>query len=127
MKITYNPEICTECRSCEMACSMYHFKVYNEKKAALKLFRNFPDYKLNYCRHCAKAACQKVCSSEAIVEKNGILIVCQDMCTDCGACIEACPFGAVFALPEGNAFKCDTCDGKYSCVEACITGALTLK
>ncbi len=58
-------------------------------------------------------------------------------CTRCGACADACEYGAIFSLPEryglhvagtpaldlvDNACRC--CSG-WPCVDACVNGALT--
>ena len=50
-------------------------------------------------------ACAEVCCVEAFVEIPGEpqLYVDPGVCTDCGACVEACPVGAMFAdvdVPE---------------------------
>jgi anaerobic dimethyl sulfoxide reductase subunit B (iron-sulfur subunit) len=53
-----------------------------------------------------------------------------DLCVACGACIEACPFGAIVMHPEGRASKCDGCADEVArgweptCVRACPMRAL---
>jgi ferredoxin len=46
------------------------------------------------------------------------------ICTGCGACVEACPTGAL-TLVEGKArFDADRCQACKVCVQVCPTGAL---
>ena len=41
------------------------------------------------------------------------------------ACLEACPFGAIFFDSEqGVAIMCDLCGGDPACVKRCATGAI---
>jgi Fe-S-cluster-containing hydrogenase component 2 len=55
-----------------------------------------------------------------------IMIVKSELCTGCGACVNACSMGAIL-LKDNIAFvdqeKCSSCE---ICVEACPTGALQL-
>lgn len=59
-------------------------------------------------------------------------------CSRCAACLNACPYGVVFALPERLGLQvagtpaldllnkgCHSCDG-WPCVEACETDALAI-
>ncbi|MBX7059664.1 MAG: 4Fe-4S binding protein [Leptospirales bacterium] len=53
-----------------------------------------------------------------------------ELCTACGDCIRACPYGVLFSqgpksgpLLEPNLLACRLCQD-YPCIEACATGAL---
>lgn len=54
------------------------------------------------------------------------MIVNRELCIGCGACVNACPNGAIFMV-EGKAFinqaECTSCQ---VCADACRTGALQL-
>jgi len=44
----------------------------------------------------------------------------ETLCIGCGACVEACPFGAMSLHPDtGLAMVCDLCGGEPKCVERC--------
>lgn len=54
-----------------------------------------------------------------------LLIIDQDACTGCGACVEVCPFAAL-SLVEGLAVVNDNCTACGACVPECPVGALSL-
>ncbi|MEW6265523.1 MAG: electron transfer flavoprotein subunit alpha [Thermodesulfobacteriota bacterium] len=54
------------------------------------------------------------------------LTVNQDLCTACGACVEACPFGAM-TLAADLAVADEKCNLCGACGEVCPTGAITLE
>lgn len=54
--------------------------------------------------------------------KTGIVYVDEKKCIGCSACIDVCPFGAIFIHPDkGVAVKCTLC---RKCVEFCPVGCL---
>ena len=52
-------------------------------------------------------------------------IVNAESCVACGACVDACPCGAIEI--QDVAVVNDTCAGCGACVDACPTGAITLE
>ena len=143
------PELCVNCRHCEVACAIEHSEskklfdaIHEEKISKPRIhvevginYLTFP----NRCRHCDPAPCMQVCPTEALYrdQETGSVVVDYGKCIDCAVCAMACPFGIihfqrVFQLDsdrEVNA-KCDNCierqkHGKIpACAEACKTGAL---
>ena len=83
-----------------------------------------------YCRQCSDPACAAACAENAIQPDpvTGIPVINGKLCISCGACVEACPFHAVFLSPYvDHAIKCDLCNGKPACVEACLFNVIELR
>lgn len=80
------------------------------------------------CNQCDQAYCMTVCPAKAIRQAdNGIVTIDHDRCIGCGLCARYCPIDMVLMDPETQkAHKCELCQGKPLCVEACPTGALEL-
>ena len=109
-----------------MVCSFENSKVLNPKKARLRVYRFNDENPLDFpiaCHHCADAPCIKVCPTNAITRtKKDMVVVSKSKCIGCGACVEACPFGAMFMDPDENvAINCILCG---ACVKACPVKAL---
>ena len=60
----------------------------------------YPNLSMYYlpvpCMHCGKPSCLDACPSEAIYQReDGIVLVDEEKCNGCEACIDACPYGAL--------------------------------
>jgi Fe-S-cluster-containing dehydrogenase component len=132
---------CWGCRSCEVACKQElglgagprPMKV-EETGARMLEGALHRDFIPTLCQHCDQAACLEACPVDAIYrEVDGTIQIRQDVCTGCGACVTACPFG-VMEMDEagGLPVKCTLCherrkDGALpSCAQHCIGRAITL-
>jgi Fe-S-cluster-containing hydrogenase component 2 len=89
------------------------------------------------CQQCADAPCLEACPEEAISRdaKTDAVVVDQDLCIQCGSCVNACVIGLdavaseqklAIRLDEDTQFplKCDLCGGNPQCVKFCPTEAL---
>jgi len=129
-KLVFNPELCTGCRSCEVACSFKKEKLFCPEKSRIRIVKideegvDVP----TGCEHCESASCQMVCPVRAIKRNSstGAVQIDADKCIGCKQCLVVCPFGAIHFDPEKKTvFKCDLCDGDPECVKWCYTGGVT--
>ena len=124
------PEKCTGCLQCEMACSYENESVFVPAKSRVKIFTfheagRFAPYT---CTQCDEAWCMHVCPVEAIVvdAQTGAKVVKEEVCVGCKVCTIACPFGTVnYNADSGKVVKCDLCGGDPWCAKACPTGAIS--
>jgi len=129
-KLTVIPELCSGCRICEIACAIKHFGVNNPKKAAIRVVTAYPHPVLRMpvvCSQCKVPKCAQVCPTDALSRVDGVVVLDEDKCISCFKCIEACPFGAIYAHEDCELpIKCDLCGGEPECVKKCPLGALKL-
>ena len=154
MKRLYvRPELCTGCKTCELACAVEHSRSKNLLGAMIEsppphprlyveatLISPFEVLKMPMtCRHCDPAPCIAACipqamhrtSTDAVTNMGG-----KHACIACGMCVMMCPFGMIARAgalddqaPAGwrvIAVKCDLCPDRTmpACAEACPTGAI---
>jgi len=98
----------------------------DEQLAASCSYRHHPDNKgiesvleqvrfALICRRCEAAPCVKACPRKALekvpqdLANGGMLKRASMLCTGCGTCQMACPFGTI--LPQMVRFLTSTCDG----------------
>ncbi|MHA1764184.1 MAG: 4Fe-4S dicluster domain-containing protein, partial [Promethearchaeota archaeon] len=127
--LVFEPKKCIGCRFCETICSMTHFNVTNPEKARIRIIRE-PKSQLDlafYCHQCSKPPCIEACKFNAlsINPDTHAIIVNQENCVACRACIQMCPHGAIQMDPtEENVIICTTCDGNPACVNICPEKAI---
>lgn len=129
-KLIFNPENCTGCRACELACSFHHEGLFSPSKSRIRVVRideEGIDVPVG-CEHCDSAPCILVCPVKAIFEdkKTGAIILNPDICIGCKQCLAVCPFGAIHYDDQKKLFyKCDLCNGEPECIKWCETKAIT--
>ena len=128
------PEKCTNCKSCELVCSLINDGELNPSRSRITVI-GFLDGKFSLpanlpstCKQCADAPCMAVCPVEAISRKKDkmkTVVIDDDTCIDCKECVKACPFGAMLYDPEKKLpYKCELCNGKPACVSICPAEAI---
>ena len=123
---------CVGCRLCEMVCSLVHEGECSTAKSRIRIYRDeeFGNNLVSLCIQCPDAYCLESCTSGALSrdERTGAVVVDDQSCTTCEACVVACPVGAVYLNTEKDTvFKCDLCGGDPECVQVCAREALILK
>jgi carbon-monoxide dehydrogenase iron sulfur subunit len=127
--ITVDPDLCTNCRACELTCSAFHFKHTNPMQSRINVVY---DLRNNVavpvlCKQCQDPACMKVCPVHAIfrdVATNYVLLD-EKKCVGCTLCVTACRFGGPSINPTTDKpIICDLCDGDPQCVKVCSQKAL---
>jgi len=89
------------------------------------------------CRRCEEAPCVTACPQKALEkvptenDDAGILKRANMLCTGCGTCAIACPFGTIYTdLVPFPSSVCDRCKGRLApgekplCVETCTDGSI---
>ncbi|UWG96498.1 4Fe-4S dicluster domain-containing protein [Dehalobacter sp. DCM] len=126
------PEKCTNCRTCELACSFQHEKQFNptQSRVSVLSWESAGIAVPIMCLQCDNAACAKVCPVGAITrnEETGAMVINQMKCIKCKMCINACPFGCTgYDSLTRTIIKCDLCSGDPQCAKNCASGAITFR
>ena len=136
--MVFDKEKCIGCNACVVACQQgYQLPPDNKLNWVLVNQKGkFPNVIMEFvpalCAHCEDPICVKACPVEGATykTKEGFVLVDEAKCIGCGACVNACPYGARSINAESNkAVKCSFCASRVSngeaplCVNTCITDA----
>jgi Fe-S-cluster-containing dehydrogenase component/formate-dependent nitrite reductase membrane component NrfD len=122
---------CIGCHACTVACKTEnHVPVgvnrtwvkYVEKGRFPKTRRHF---QVTRCNHCEDPPCVEICPVTAMYQRpDGIVDFDSDRCIGCKACMQACPYDAIYIDPNSNtAAKCNYCAHRteVGLEPACVT------
>ena len=129
---------CIGCHACTVACKVEHGVELGVFRTWVKYVERgeFPntrrDFAVLRCNHCTDAPCVEICPVKALYKReDGIVDFDPTRCIGCKACLNACPYDALYIDPASNtAAKCNFCahrvdNGlKPSCEVVCPTGAI---
>lgn len=136
---------CNGCRACMTACKGNHDIPFGEYEGR-EYYRIWPhevelgkypyvirNMTLMLCMQCEEPPCIETCPITGALSKrkDGIILVNEQRCDGCKACIQACPYGALyFRADKGVVDKCTFCienieEGlEPECVRTCPSGAM---
>ena len=130
-QIIVDPERCTGCRRCEMACSLAKGNAVQSSRSRIRVasVEERGSFHPLVCQQCPAPSCLEVCPTGAITKRaDGIVSVDEDRCVGCKMCVLACPYkGILYSEEMGKSVKCDLCGGHPECVIQCTTGALSFQ
>lgn len=118
------------CTLCEDACRQSRHNIPQDSSGIKTI--HLPEVSAHtavVCNQCGEPVCEECCPTGAIqkASHDGIVRINQDKCLGCGLCSLVCPYGGIEYNPEARqTFKCDLCDGKPRCVDACPNKVITL-
>ena len=100
-----------------MACKAEHDVPLGDYRTWVKYVEKgaFPDVRRFFtvlrCNHCEAAPCVEICPTTALYRRDdGIIDFDRDACIGCKACMQACPYDALYIHPDhGTAEKCNFC------------------
>jgi Fe-S-cluster-containing dehydrogenase component len=133
-----NNKTCIGCHACSTACK-------SENEVPLGVYRTwvkyvekgeFPNskryFQVTRCNHCANPPCVRICPVTAMYQRtDGIVEFDPEVCIGCKACMQACPYDAIYIDPDTHsAAKCHYCSHRTdlglepACVVVCPTRSI---
>jgi Fe-S-cluster-containing dehydrogenase component/formate-dependent nitrite reductase membrane component NrfD len=129
---------CIGCHACTVACKEEHGVELGVFRTWVKYIEQgeFPDtrrfFSVLRCNHCTDAPCVTACPVTALFKReDGIVDFDPRRCIGCKACLNACPYDALYIDPHSHtAAKCNFCAHrvdvglKPACEVVCPTDAI---
>lgn len=108
---------CIGCHACSVACKSENEVPLGVNRTWVKYVETglYPDsrrhFQVTRCNHCANPPCVRICPTEAMYQRaDGIVEFDSNVCIGCKACLQACPYDAIYIDPNsGTAAKCHYC------------------
>ncbi len=108
---------CIGCHACSTACKSENEVPLGVNRTWVKSVETgaFPNVRRHFqvtrCNHCANPPCVRICPVTAMYQRDdGIVEFDPEACIGCKACLQACPYDAIYVDPEsGTAAKCHYC------------------
>lgn len=154
-RIAYDPQSCINCYTCMVQCAvenrvrleretgwgpertlnmeldhLYYLTPVPRETGTYPNARRITEF--HHCQHCENAPCAQACPADTIeVKSNGLVVIHEQGCIGCQACVEACPWDVPQYNPASNkVYKCVGCYDRVeagmepACVSSCPSVAL---
>jgi Fe-S-cluster-containing dehydrogenase component/formate-dependent nitrite reductase membrane component NrfD len=129
---------CIGCHACSTACKSENDVPLGVNRTWVKNVEKgrYPDVRRHFqvtrCNHCANPPCVRICPVTAMYQRaDGIVEFDPQVCIGCKACLQACPYDAIYIDPDtGTAAKCHFCAHRVemnlepACVVVCPEHAI---
>lgn len=129
---------CIGCHACSVACKAEHEVPLGVARTWVKYIEKgqFPETRRTFtvtrCNHCEDAPCVEICPTTALfTRRDGIVDFDPRRCIGCKACMQGCPYDALYIDPRTEtAAKCNFCAHRVEvgleppCVTVCPTQAI---
>ncbi|MEZ4684257.1 MAG: 4Fe-4S dicluster domain-containing protein [Caldilineaceae bacterium] len=129
---------CIGCHACSTACKSENEVPLGVNRTWVKYVETgrFPNnarhFQVTRCNHCANPPCVRICPVTAMYQRtDGIVEFDPEICIGCKACMQACPYDAIYIDPETHtAAKCHYCAHRVdvglepACVVVCPEHAI---
>ncbi len=108
---------CIGCHACTVACKAENGVPVGNFRTWVKYLEKgkFPEIRRHFavlrCNHCDNAPCVTICPVNALEKRpDGIVDIDRDACIGCRACMQACPYDAIYLNEDlGAVEKCHFC------------------
>lgn len=108
---------CIGCHACTVACKAEHDVPLGVNRTWVKTIEKgvFPNtrrlFTVTRCNHCSDAPCVEICPVTSLfIRRDGIVDFDPQRCIGCKACMQACPYDALFIDPGSHtSSKCNYC------------------
>jgi len=129
---------CIGCHACSTACKSENQVPLGVNRTWVKYTETgrYPEtqrhFQVTRCNHCENPPCVTICPVSAMYQQaDGIVTFDGDACIGCKACLQACPYDAIYIDPDtGTAAKCHYCGHRVevglepACVVVCPTHSI---
>jgi Fe-S-cluster-containing dehydrogenase component/formate-dependent nitrite reductase membrane component NrfD len=129
---------CIGCHACSTACKSENEVPLGVNRTWVKYVEHgaYPDvtrtFQVTRCNHCENPPCVRICPVTAMYQReDGIVEFDKDVCIGCKACMQACPYDAIYIDPDTHtAAKCHYCSHRVdaglepACAVVCPTEAI---
>ena len=133
-----NNDACIGCHACSTACKSENQVPLSVNRTWVKYVETglYPNVRRHFqvtrCNHCANPPCVRICPVTAMYQReDGIVEFDPDVCIGCKACMQACPYDAIYVDPDrGTVAKCHYCAHRVdvglepACVVVCPEHAI---